>query len=100
MVNLMPTTFNVTATTDKAAYNTGDKVTVTITGDAISAPTESTVSVTLTLTADDGATGTASVQLPLTKPAATEDVKVTKVTDDQNHTWVIAGDGKSATTTL
>lgn len=93
------TTFNVTATADKTTYNAGDKVTITITGDATTSAVTSILNAALTLTAADGATGTVNVMVPVTKPGQTETVTITKVTDDGGRVWTIATGAQSATAT-
>lgn len=83
----------VTATYDKASYTTGDPVKSSITGKAKVA---SSIAVTLNLADDDGATGTLSTTVPLTK---LEGVKIVSVSDPSGRTWTVAADGLSASST-
>lgn len=93
--------FSVTATFDKTSYNSGDKMTVSISGgDVQTANQTETVTVVLTITAADGATGTVSVSVPVTKAVATpESVVITSVTDSDGRTWAVAAGGLSASAT-
>ena len=90
--------FNVTAAFDKpAGYTTGDTMTLTITGVDVVTTTENLV-VTIGLQSADGATGSITATIPLTK-VASDSVVITGVTDTEGRTWTVAVSGLSATAT-
>jgi len=99
----MTDTWNVTAAYDKAAYNKGDLMTVTISGSDVSTivtPTQSGT-LTLTVTAVDGSTTTVALQ-PVTvnvTVATPESVKITGAVDSMARPWTIAATGLSVTAT-
>jgi Bacterial Ig-like domain (group 3) len=89
--------FNVTAAYDKAIYNKGDPMTVTISGGDVLTAISQTQSgtLTLTLTAADGSTTSIAVQ-PVTINVTTttpESVKITGAVDSTGRPWTIAADG-------
>lgn len=99
----MTDTFNVTATLDKTTYNSGDTMTVSISGGDVLTTTTQVPSgtLTLTITAADGATTTVNVS-PATISMTTstpESVKITAITDTSGRTWTIAASGLTATAT-
>lgn len=92
------TTFeNVVLTPTPATVTAGESVTITLAGTA-TAPTSATLDVTINLSTPDGSTGTAVVPLTVT---GTEQIAATIVsaTDDASHTWAVASNGLSASTT-
>lgn len=101
----MPDTFNVTAAYDKASYNTGDTMKVSISGDDVltQSVTLSAGPLTLGIKAADGATETITV--PATTVLGTtstpESVVITSVTDSGTppRTWTIDPSGLFATAT-
>ena len=97
----MTDVFNVTASYDKSQYNQGDTMTITISGGDVLTATNPTLSgtLTLTITASDGATTTISVP-PTTILVTTttpESVLLTKVVDTSSHIWTIGTSGLNAT---
>lgn len=103
----MADTFNVTASFDKTTYNTGDTMTLTISGDDVlttTTTTQQTASGSIALTAADGATQTlafpAGVTVNVTTTTSTnESVKMSSVTDSSGRVWTIASTGLTATAT-
>lgn len=103
----MTDTFNVTATLDKTSYNTGQTMTLTITGGDVLTQTTTTqqaLSGTVNLVAADGATSTiaipSGVTVNVTSTTTTpESVKISSVTDTQGRTWTVAASGLTATAT-
>jgi hypothetical protein len=97
--------FSVTAAYDKAAYNNGDTITVTITGnDVQTSVTQGTAGpLTVHLTAADGATqDIALAAQPVTITTTTpESVVITGITDTSStpRTWTVAASGVTATAT-
>ena len=92
----MADTFALVAAFDKASYNPGDMMTVTVTGTVTSGdPTP--VAATLTVTAADGSTTTLTADSSVS--GAPETWAITAVTDTANRVWTIAADGHSATAT-
>jgi len=95
------TTFNVSASTDKTAYNAGDKITVTIAGNATGGATTSTLTLTVNVTAADGSTGSAPIlSIPVTTPGAVQTVTIGSVSDSAGHTWAVSADKLSASSTV
>jgi hypothetical protein len=97
----MADVFNVTAAYDKAAYNKGDTMTITISGGDVLTQVTSAQggTVTLTITAADGSmttlvTNPTTINTTTTTP---ESVKVTGVADSSGRVWTIAGNGLSCT---
>lgn len=93
----MATFENVVLTPNAASVPAGSVVTITLTGTA-TVSTSQTMTVQVGLTTADGQTGTASVPVTITgssQVAAT----ITGATDNLNHTWTVAGDSKSVSTT-
>lgn len=101
----MPDVFNVTAALDKASYNTGDTITLTISGGDVltsTTVTPTTYTGTVNLAAADGATSVAPFSLTVDVPTTTstpESVKITSVTDSSGRVWTVAPTGLSATAT-
>jgi hypothetical protein len=97
--------FNVTAAYDKAAYNNGDTITVTISGnDVQTSVTQGTVGpLTLHLTAADTATTDITIPAqPVTITTTTpESVVLTGITDTSStpRVWTVAASGVAATAT-
>lgn len=98
----MTDTFNVTAAYDKASYNKGDTMTLTISGGDVltTGGTTAPVSVSITITAADGATNVitasgSSVTSPGT--ATPQSVKMTSIADTSGRVWSIATSGLTAT---
>lgn len=90
--------FNVTAAFDHpAGYTTGDTMTLTITGSDVVTTIEDLV-VTIGLQATDGATGSITATVPLTK-VMEDSVVITGVTDTEGRAWTVASGGLSATAT-
>jgi Bacterial Ig-like domain (group 3) len=95
--------FNVTAAYDKATYNKGDLMTVTISGGDVLTQVNSAQSgtLTLTITAADGST--TSIALPdvtiNTTTTTPESVKITGAVDSTARPWTIASNGLSVTAT-
>lgn len=101
----MTDTFNVTAAYDKASYNQGDTITVTISGGDVLTQTVTTQAqsglLALMLNAADGS----SFSLPMqpitvnttTTTATPESVKLTQVTDSSGRVWTVGASGLSAT---
>ena len=84
----MTDTFNVTAAFDKASYNAGDTMKVTITGDDVltqQVQTTQTETVTVSIVAADGATTTVGpVSAPVVTTTTTtthESVKIASIVD-------------------
>ena len=102
----MTDTFNVTAAYDKAAYNAGDTITVTITGgDVLTTVTQATAGpLTVHLQAQgDGATQDitlASVQVTVTTTTP-ESVVITGITDNgpNPRAWTVGAGKVTATAT-
>lgn len=101
----MTDTFNVTASFDKTTYNKGDTMTLTISGgDVLTTTTNQQVpsgTLTLTITAADGATSTITmgpveVNTPVTTTTP-ESVKMTAVSDTSGRVWTISSGGLTAT---
>jgi hypothetical protein len=93
--------FSVTGAYDKASYNKGDTMTVTISGGDVLTQTvqQPSGTVTLTITAADGSTTTVvmppePVNVTTTSP---QSVKITGVSDTSGRTWTIAANGLSCT---
>lgn len=103
----MTDTFNVTASYDKASYNQGDTMTVTISGGDVLTQTtgsqQQSGNLTLTITAADGSVTTVSVPSATinisTTTSTPESVKITGVSDTSGRNWTIAASGLSATAT-
>jgi hypothetical protein len=101
----MADTFNVTAAYDKSSYNTGDTITVTISGgDVLTTTVQGQVGpLVLTITAADGVTIPLNVpQQPVSIPTSTpESVKITAVSDTSPtpRIWTISASGLSITAT-
>lgn len=103
----MADVFNVTASYDKLAYNAGDVMTITISGNDVLTSQVQTQqqsgTLTLTITAADGATTT--IQVPPTTVTVTtnnstpESVKITGIVDTSGRNWTIATGGLTATAT-
>jgi hypothetical protein len=97
----MPDTFNVTAAYDKASYNKGDTMTVTISGGDVLTTTSQVQSGTLslTITAADGAVTTIPLQpVNIAVTTATpESVKITGAVDSTGRVWTIGATGLTAT---
>lgn len=95
--------WNVSGSYDKSAYNQGEAITVSISGDYTVTSTSQQQSGTLTLNllSDDGTT--TQIALPPTTVNVTttahQNVRVTSISDTSGRTWAIAADGKSATAT-
>lgn len=94
----MADTFSVSAALTPSNPTTGQTVTVTISGgDVLTTTSAGTITVTLHLTAADGATEDLTVSAPYTKVTTTpESVKITGISDPQ-RTWTVAADGLTAT---
>lgn len=88
----------VTATASPNPVNSGSVLTVSISGSA-TVTTSQTDALTLTLSAADGTTSTLSVPSVTVNKTSNSATKITAVTDTLGHTWTIAADGQSATTT-
>jgi hypothetical protein len=103
----MADVFNVTASYDKAAYNQGDMMTLTISGgDVLTQQVtqqQQSGQVTLTLTAADGAVSTIVIPpaiINVTQTVSTpESVKITGVIDSSGKIWTISSTGLSVTAT-
>lgn len=92
--------FNITATLDKASYNVGDTMTLTIAGgDILTQSTTATLTGTVTVQAADGAVTTVPFG-PVTVNGTTstpQSVRISSIADSDGRVWTIAADGKSAT---
>lgn len=103
----MADVFNVTAAYDKLQYNKGDTIAVTIAGGDVLTQTmtsqQQSGTLTLTITAADGATTTVSVPPTTVNVSQTtttpESVKITGITDTSGRVWTINASGLSATAT-
>lgn len=103
----MSDTFNVTAAYDKTSYNSGDTMTVTISGNDVLTTTTTTQqqsgTLTLTITAADGSTSTITVPattVNVTNTSATpQSVVISAVSDTSGRAWTIASNGLSITAT-
>jgi hypothetical protein len=86
---------------DKTSYNPGDKITLTFTGTVTRASDVQVTGVTMQCILVDNSAISISVPPYTVVGGQVQDMapKITKVTDSANHTWVVASDGKSATTT-
>lgn len=102
------TTFNVSAAYDKAAYNAGEQMKITLSGNAtfVGDPTvvTSQASADLTVAADNGVVTqviASGATVTTTTPATpqTLNVSLSAVADTLSRVWTIAADGKSATAT-
>ena len=100
----MTDTFNVTAAFDKASYNAGDTMKVTITGDDVltqQVQTTQTETVTVSIVAADGATTTVGpVSAPVVTTTTTtthESVKIASIGDASGRTWTVDPSGLFAT---
>lgn len=95
----MTDTFSAVVTPDKAAYNQGDPIVLTLTGnDVVTTQVTEVASITGVITAADGATGPfgpVTVQLSKTT-SATESIKLSAVTDSLGNAWTIDADGLHA----
>ena len=92
----MADVFNLTAGFDKASYNPGDTMVLSVTG-SVTAGNPTPVSATLTVTAQDGTTTVLAAASSVT--GAPETWAITAVSDTAGRTWTIAADGKSASAT-
>lgn len=98
-------TWNVSASYDKASYNSGETMTVSVSGSYVVESTTTTEqqsgSLTLTITAADGVITTVALPpVPVTVSVPTQiDVEwtVTGVSDTSGRNWTIAPGGKSIT---
>lgn len=101
----MSDNFQVTAVYDKSAYNAGDTMKITISGDDVLTQTSQVTqpaTATLTITAADGATTTLNVASTVTTTTTTttpESVKITSVTDPSGRVWTVDASGLFATAT-
>jgi hypothetical protein len=100
----MADTFNVTAALDKASYNAGDMMTLTINGGDVLTTTTSTanpVSGTVHLVAADGVTQdvafSGATVTTTTTNSTPESVKITSVSDSSGRVWTISASGLTAT---
>lgn len=103
------TTFSVSAAYDKVAYNAGEVMTITLSGNAVfvgDATSTSSQSGTLdlTVTADNGAithVAAPSVTITTTVPPVSQTLNVvlSNVADTSGRAWVIQPGGKSAKAT-
>jgi hypothetical protein len=96
-------TWNVTGAYDKASYNQGEVMTMTISGDYV-APVvtqQNAGPLTVSLQSDDGSVS--SIVVPTVVVNVTtqvhQNVVITSIVDGSGRTWTIAGNGKSATAT-
>jgi len=96
----------VTATLDATTYNSGQTMTLTVTGqDKHTAdPVTNQEQASLSLVVQTESGGTATLSIPPfivfdTTPGVVtmEDVVITEVTDSTGRVWTIGGDGTSAT---
>lgn len=100
------TLFNVSVAFDKASYNAGETITMTLTGDATFVSDQTTTTSTggplnITAVADNGATtqiSSPTFTVVTTNPPTTTtlNVKLSTIAGD-SRTWTIAPNGKTAT---
>lgn len=103
------TTFNVSAAYDKAAYNAGEVMTITLSGNAvfvsdIGTSNTQSGSLDLTVAADNGAVthiAAPSVTITTVVPpiSTTLNVVLSTVADTSGRAWTIQPGGKSAKAT-
>jgi hypothetical protein len=101
----MTDTFNVTASYDKAQYNSGDTMTINISGgDVLTQVVQNQTqsgSLSLTITAADGAVTSVPLQSVTINSQSTtttpESVKLTGIADSSGRVWTINANGLSAT---
>lgn len=91
----------VSVTADKASYNPGDTITVSVSGDVV-IPGEDSVTVTVTIAdRNDNITGTSSLTVQVGDKTSVPAI-IKEITD--NHVpalaWTIAPDGLSASATF
>lgn len=96
----MADTINLSAVLDKSTYNTGDAMSLTLSGSASQGGTTTTAVVAPTIKLSDGTTKSLNaVTATVNSPLVPLTYQITSISDQAGRAWVISADGQSATAT-